>query len=181
MRYRRTIQFALLAVALSLVPRSISTSQTTGEDLVNHVWKASWITHPGGPQREFGVFHFRKTITLDSVPQRFVIHVSGDNRYELFVNGQRVVALTAIRCAGPVVLVNGVPTTPPVVIKAIGDPDTLLNALNMRGGVLDMMRRFDPAMVKIDKVKLLHLQAYEGSTTMHYIHLPKLAHKEDTR
>jgi uncharacterized protein YlxW (UPF0749 family) len=97
------------------------------------------------------------------------------------VNGQRVVALTAIRCAGPVVLVNGVPTTPPVVIKAIGDPDTLLNALNMRGGVLDMMRRFDPAMVKIDKVKLLHLQAYEGSTTMHYIHLPKLAHKEDTR
>jgi hypothetical protein len=92
MRYRRTIQFALLAVALSLVPRSISTSQTTGEDLVNHVWKASWITHPGGPQREFGVFHFRKTITLDSVPQRFVIHVSGDNRYELFVNGDRVLA-----------------------------------------------------------------------------------------
>ena len=93
MRYRRTIQFTLLAVALSLVPRSISTSQTTGDDLVNHVWKAWWITHPDGPQREFGVFHFRKTITLDSVPQRFVIHVSGDNRYELFVNGERVLAV----------------------------------------------------------------------------------------
>ncbi len=92
MRSQRTIQFILLAVALCLVPRSISTSQTTGEDLVNHLWKAWWITHPDGPQREFGVFHFRKTITLDSVPQRFVIHVSGDNRYELFVNGERVLA-----------------------------------------------------------------------------------------
>ncbi len=92
MRYRRTIQFTLLAVALSLVPRSISTSQTTGDDLVNHLWKGWWITHPDGPQREFGVFHFRKTLTLDSVPQRFVIHVSGDNRYELFVNGERVLA-----------------------------------------------------------------------------------------
>ena len=92
MRYRRTIQFTLLAVALSLVPRSISTSQTTGVDLVNNLWKASWITHPDGPQREFGVFHFRKSITLDSVPQRFVIHVSADNRYELFVNGERVLA-----------------------------------------------------------------------------------------
>jgi hypothetical protein len=57
---------------------------------VSHVWKAWWITHPEGPQREFGVFHLRKTITLDSVPQRFVIHVSGDNRYELLVNGARV-------------------------------------------------------------------------------------------
>ena len=63
-----------------------------GGGLVNHLWKAWWITHPDGPQREFGVFHFRKTFTLESVPQRFVIHVSGDNRYELFVNGERVLA-----------------------------------------------------------------------------------------
>jgi len=90
MRHRHTIQLILLVAALSLVPGSISTSQTTGDDLANHLWKAWWITHPDGPQREFGVFHFRKTITLDSVPQRFVIHVSGDNRYELFVNGARV-------------------------------------------------------------------------------------------
>ena len=89
---RTRIRNIVLAVALSLIPCSISTSQITGEDLVNHLWKAWWITHPEGPQREFGVFHFRKTFTLESVPQRFVIHVSGDNRYELFVNGERVVA-----------------------------------------------------------------------------------------
>ena len=92
MRYQTRIRNIVLMVALSLIPCSISTSQTPEGDLVNQAWKAWWITHPDGPQREFGVFHFRKTFTLESVPQRFVIHVSGDNRYELFVNGERVLA-----------------------------------------------------------------------------------------
>jgi len=92
MSYQARIRNIVLALALFLVPCSLSTSPTTGADLVNHLWKAWWITHPEGPQREFGVFHFRKTFTLESVPQRFVIHVSGDNRYELFVNAERVVA-----------------------------------------------------------------------------------------
>ncbi len=92
MRYRTGIRNIIFALALSLVPWSISTSQTPGVDLVSQAWKAWWIAHPDGPRREFGVFHFRKTFALDSVPQRFVIHVSGDNRYELFVNGERVLA-----------------------------------------------------------------------------------------
>jgi hypothetical protein len=92
MLHQKRRQYIILAVVLSLIPSSLSTSQTTGNDLVSHLWKAWWITHPEGPQREFGVFHFRKSFTLGSVPQRFLIHVSGDNRYELFVNGKRVVA-----------------------------------------------------------------------------------------
>ena len=92
MRYQTRIRNIVLAVALLLIPCAIVTSQTTRKDLMNHRWKAWWIAHPDGPRREFGVFHFRKTFTLDSAPQRFVIHVSGDNRYELFVNGERVLA-----------------------------------------------------------------------------------------
>src|SRR3954468_10458976 len=64
-------------------------------------WKAMWITGPG-PQlnrvmidggdllKDFGVFKFRKTFTLETIPQSFVIHVSADNRYKLFVNEQMV-------------------------------------------------------------------------------------------
>ena len=89
---KNRMRYVVIVAALFLIPCSISTSQTTREDLVNHLWKAWWITHPEGPQREFGVFHFRKTFALESVPQRFVIHVSGDNRYELFVNDERVLA-----------------------------------------------------------------------------------------
>ena len=77
---------------LGNIPSSSSVAETAKDDLLTRAWSASWITHPEGPQKEFGVFHFRKTLMLDSAPQRFVIHVSGDNRYELFVNGERVLA-----------------------------------------------------------------------------------------
>jgi hypothetical protein len=38
------------------------------------------------------VYHFRKTIELSSVPSAFAVHVTADNRYQLFVNGRRVAA-----------------------------------------------------------------------------------------
>jgi alpha-L-rhamnosidase len=84
---------ALFVTALlATVPIGISNPQTLSRDLQTQPWKASWIAHPDGPTREFGVFHFRKTFALETTPKHFVIHVSGDNRYELFVNGHRVLA-----------------------------------------------------------------------------------------
>ncbi len=84
------VAFLLLLVDLFWAPAS--NSRDLNLDMLNHRWKAFWITCSDGPQREFGVFHFRKTFSLSSVPQHFVIHVSGDNRYELFVNGAQVLA-----------------------------------------------------------------------------------------
>jgi alpha-L-rhamnosidase len=81
--------FALTVLLMGL-PGSISNSQTLNADLLTQTWKADWIRHPSAPAHEFGVFRFRKTFTLAVAPKQFVIHVSGDNRYELFVNGRRV-------------------------------------------------------------------------------------------
>ena len=53
-------------------------------------WSARWIAVPGAPATEYGVYHFRRAFELAAKPERFVVHVSGDNRYQLFVNGQRV-------------------------------------------------------------------------------------------
>ena len=51
---------------------------------------ASWIAPPGVPGDSFTVFHARRTFDLTAVPARFVVHVSADNRYRLYVNGQQV-------------------------------------------------------------------------------------------
>jgi hypothetical protein len=51
---------------------------------------AQWISAPGVPGDAFGVFHFRRSLDLGARPGRFVVHVSGDNRYRLFVNGRQV-------------------------------------------------------------------------------------------
>lgn len=51
---------------------------------------ARWISHPTAPGEEYGVFHFRRTLELAAAPGRFLVHVSADNRYRLFVNGRQV-------------------------------------------------------------------------------------------
>ncbi|MBV9306048.1 MAG: hypothetical protein JOZ45_07905 [Acidobacteriaceae bacterium] len=52
-------------------------------------WKAQWIASPDAPARDAGVFHFRKTINLPNSPASFVVYVSADNRFILYVNGKQ--------------------------------------------------------------------------------------------
>lgn len=87
---RRRVAASVILVAVFWA--SPTSPQAQNPELLGRRWKANWITSPDGPQREFGVFHFRKTFSLESVPPHFVLHASGDNRYELFVNGTRVLA-----------------------------------------------------------------------------------------
>ena len=50
-------------------------------------WNAKWIDAPNTSGQDYGVYHFRRVIDLPRKPDSFVVHVSADNRYELFVNG----------------------------------------------------------------------------------------------
>lgn len=63
-------------------------------DLLNKYWSARWIAYPDDSGLNYGVYHFRKNFSLNEVPNEFIIHVSADNRYRLFVNGEPV-------CFGP--------------------------------------------------------------------------------
>ena len=63
-------------------------SQTAS--LLSKPWDAWWIAVPGQPLHDYGVYQFRKTFTLAAKPASFVVRVSADNRYKLFVNGQFV-------------------------------------------------------------------------------------------
>ena len=84
------------------------------------------------------------------------------------VNDQRVVATTAVRCVGPVVMVNNVQTKgSPVRISAIGDADTLNSALTMTNGVRDTFVN-DPSMFSLDKQTSITLPAYAGATPLRF-------------
>ena len=56
------------------------------------------------------------------------------------INEQRLIATSEIRCAGPTLSVNNTRYSPPYEIKAIGDSQTLENALKMRGGVVETLQ-----------------------------------------
>lgn len=65
-------------------------AQGLPDDLWLKPWNASWIEVPGTDPKAYGVYKFRKVFSLPNKPAKFVVHVSGDNRYKLYVNGQVV-------------------------------------------------------------------------------------------
>ena len=65
-------------------------SQPIADELLHKKWDAYWITVPNAAPHDYGVYHFRKDFSLDQKPSSFVVHVSADNRYKLYVNGTMV-------------------------------------------------------------------------------------------
>ncbi len=84
------------------------------------------------------------------------------------VNGQRVGFTSAVRCVGPVIHVNGQGVAPPIAIQAIGNTDTLFGGLDMIGGILEKIRRYDPSMARIEKKAKMRLPAFSGSIQFQY-------------
>lgn len=82
--YLSVLILSVLTIANGQVPSPKKT------DWTSQYWPARWILHPTAPARQYGIFHFRKAIELPQKPNRFVVHVSADNRYRLFVNGKAV-------------------------------------------------------------------------------------------
>lgn len=92
----------LIILFVSLFLCSKSQAQVLSDALMQNPWKAQWITAPGvtpmnqriaaydASLKEYGVYKFRKNFELAAMPASFVVHVSGDNRYKLFVNEQLV-------------------------------------------------------------------------------------------
>ena len=87
---RIAVLLAFLCQNSSLTAQTTTPPASPVSKWTTNYWQAKWIVHPTAPARQYGVYHFRKTISLPAKPARFVVHVSGDNRYRLFVNGTSV-------------------------------------------------------------------------------------------
>lgn len=59
-------------------------------EILNNPWAAKWIHLPKSDLNAFGVYHFRKTVELSAVPEEYIVHISADNRYKLFLNGEYI-------------------------------------------------------------------------------------------
>ncbi|WMI80280.1 DUF881 domain-containing protein [Anaerotignum sp. MB30-C6] len=53
------------------------------------------------------------------------------------INGQRIVGISSVSCAGSIVMVNGERVAAPFEILAVGDGDIMQSALRFPGGVVD--------------------------------------------
>ncbi|HET6208219.1 MAG TPA: hypothetical protein VFD98_15485, partial [Terracidiphilus sp.] len=82
----RSILLLLPLVAAAILPAQPSLPP----DPQHREWTAGWITHPTAPLRDPLVLHFRRSLDINPVPARYVVRVSADNRFILYVNGHRV-------------------------------------------------------------------------------------------
>ena len=87
MRIITFFAFSSLISCMILLPVR-SRELPVDDRLKTHQWEASWVSVPDASPYEYGVYHFRNELNISEIPERFVIHVSADNRYKLFVNGE---------------------------------------------------------------------------------------------
>ncbi|MEN9957765.1 MAG: hypothetical protein RLZZ474_9, partial [Bacteroidota bacterium] len=89
-----------LILLLLLLAGPLAYAQNLKPELWNKPWKASWITYAENANnvytmtglKDYGVYKFQKKVSLSEKPTKCLIHVSGDNRYKLYVNGTWVSA-----------------------------------------------------------------------------------------
>jgi len=84
----------------------------------------------------FGGFTEDK-IVHDSDVRDIINELSAAGAAGLAIGGERIVATSSIRCAGPVILVNNRPVqVDPVTISAVGNPDILMSSLSLLSNTL---------------------------------------------
>lgn len=130
---------------------------------VSVVLKDSTVANTGGSEADY-IVHDSDLLT--------VINDLRDAGAEaLSLNGERILATSEIRCAGSVVIVNGRRYAAPFVVFAIGNPDTLYQALTMRGGVVDVLGqwRID---VNVTMSNHLTIPKYSGALEFTYAKPP---------
>src|SRR5579863_8088644 len=80
----------LLSVFICVNLWPINLLSSPNPDLLTKPWSAHWIQVPRAGPSNYGIYHFRRTFNLSAAPSSFLIHVTADNRYKLYVNGDLV-------------------------------------------------------------------------------------------
>lgn len=86
------------------------------------------------------------------------------------VQGARITSRTVVRCIGNVILVDGTSYSPPYVVSAIGDPDTLTSTVNADPRIVNYKQYVALYGLgwKMDTSDELHLDAANEDQTLNY-------------
>ncbi len=97
-----------------------------------------------------------------------VINVlNGAGAEAISINDQRYTSNTEIYYSSNSVLINSVPMLPPFNIKAVGDAESLEAALNMRFGIVELLREYN-LQVNVKKENNIVIPRYNKTTNFQY-------------
>jgi len=114
----------------------------------------------------------------NSNPNNFIVHdqdllflvneLKASGAEAVSVNDERITAISEIRCAGTLILVNTNRIAPPFVIKAIGNPEMLASGMELQGGWLATMKMLGYP-THLQKSSDVEIGAYNGKIKFSYM------------
>lgn len=145
---------------------------------LDRVRELAGMTTIAGPGVEVTLNDNPNVLPPGQDPNNFVLHdedvlsvlneLKAAGARAVAINNQRIISTTEVRCIGPTILLNkNQRLSPPFVISALGDPDTLANSLKMKNGVVDSLQLWG-IQVDIKKVDKVEIPAYSGTLTYNY-------------
>lgn len=102
------------------------------------------------------------TIVHDSDVLTVVNELKAAGAEAISVNNQRIIATSAIRCVGPVIQVNYQKVAAPFEIKAIGNAQYLESAMNIKNGVVDMLKELGVGVTAVREKEVI-IPKYDGT------------------
>jgi len=90
------------------------------------------------------------------------------------LQGERVTPTSAFRCSGNIMLLHGKVFSPPYVVEAIGDPESLQAALDSSPGVAIYQQYVDWIGLgyAVDRFESTDMPAYSGGQDLQYAEVP---------
>lgn len=160
---------ALLNEVYELRKSTVSESATRE---LNNVKMSAGLTPLTGPGVVITIDDSKRPTKPGENPNLYLIHdddilkvineLRAAGAEAISVNGQRLIATSEIRCAGPTLSVNNTRYSPPYEIRAIGEPQTLESSLKLRGGVVETLQ-FWGIQVTVKKQDMVKVPAYKGA------------------
>ena len=117
--------------------------------------------YPGQSNESFIMYNYDLLLGI-------VNKLNGAGAEAISINDQRYTSATEIYYTSNSVLINSVPTIPPFIIKAVGNPESLEAALNIRFGIVQEMREMYNLQVTIKKENNIVIPRYNKTINFRY-------------
>jgi uncharacterized protein YlxW (UPF0749 family) len=141
----------------------------TGPGLTVKLWDApSDVPRPSWVTNDYLVVHQQDL-------QAVINALWAGGAEAMSLQGERVISTSAFRCVGNVLRLHGQIYSPPYVVRAIGDPEKLMAALDASPEVLNYRDYVDAIGLgwSVDTESELELDAYTGADELRYATVPE--------
>jgi len=175
---REKLQLRVYELRDSLDEALVGPELTMLKEELDRVRRLAGLTEVSGPGVEVTLKDSPNALQPGQSPNAFILHdedvlsvlneLKAAGATDISINGQRIIFSTEVRCIGPTILLNkNQRLSPPFVIYALGNPETLEGSLKMKEGVVDSLQPYG-IQVNVKQVDELIIPAYSGPQIFKY-------------